>query len=184
MLSPPVSTARCGEGWQKQIWPCPRIPWIPMNWVIGSSREHWGDPVSWLKGGDSSIHHLTFSFTLRQVQLEHFPHPSNAENISNCKDQQWVENWYEIFRTTHWHELDLPGKVMWCYHGNREHHRYVKKVARRGVRGRLNWIQACGISVGGCGCMLNIKIFSLNDAWVAVPLFITPLWCSITINIC
>lgn len=116
-----------------------------------------------------------------------FPSSVKPHNISNSKDHQWARSWYEIFRTTRWHDLDLPGKVMWCYHSNREHHRYVKKVVRRGtegVSGCLNRIRGCGISVGGCGCMLNIKTFAPNDAWVAVPLFITPLWCSITINIC
>lgn len=80
----------------------------------------------------------------------------------------------EIFQATHWHELDLPGKVMWCYHGNREHHRYVKKVARRGEGfggggSKLNpWLRN---SVGGCGCMLNIKIFSLNEVWGVAVLY-------------
>lgn len=64
-----------------------------------------------------------------------FPSSVKPENISNCKDHQWVESWNEIFQATHWHELDLPEKVMRCCHGNREHHRYVKKVARRGVGG-------------------------------------------------
>lgn len=67
-----------------------------------------------------------------------FPSSVKPENVSNCRDHQWVEDRCEIFRTAHWHELDLPGKVMRRYRGNGEHHRYVKKVARRGVEGRLN----------------------------------------------
>lgn len=65
----------------------------------------------------------------------------------------------EIFRATQWHELDLPEKVM-RYHGNREHHRYVKKVARRAMgvgRGCRNWIHGCGIQWVGVDAWWILK---------------------------
>lgn len=104
--------------------------------------SHWSymwamrGPCQLIRRGWWRLHPSPYGFFHSETSpVGTFPSSVKPENISNCKDHQWAKSWNEIFRATHWHELDLPGKVMLCYHGNREHHRYVKKVARRGAGG-------------------------------------------------
>lgn len=85
--------------------------------------------------GRRPLHPSPYVFFVSEISpVRTFPSSVKPGKISSCRDHQWAGSRYQIFPTARWHELDLPGKVMWCCYGNKEHHRYVKKVAS-GVQG-------------------------------------------------
>lgn len=109
--------------------------------------SHWSftgamrGPCQLIRRGWWQLHPSPYVFFHPKDQSPVGTFPSSVKprrTFPTAKTTVWAaETWNEIFSSnnTRWHELDLPGKVMRRYRGNREHHQYVKKGSQEGRKG-------------------------------------------------